>query len=344
MDRCTSIQLSFSGKNQALWQDIYREEGVVSSTDFLIETNGYLLQGVSPENGGMPFLSVGLHGPNEPAGFSGRLCSPYAPQENGIPGMVRLIIFLSLNLFDMKAFLWKVWLRLNLLTKEVDNDYIAEVSTVGKTLHNEDLARLIAESGSEIKPDTVLNILHRRDGLVRGKLQEGYSVQDGVSHISPRVTGNWHGAAATFDPKIHHICLDMTETAEMREALTHVGIEVLGVRDAGAFIGLVTDVVTGRTDGVITSGDDVVITGHKIRVEGAEGETDTGIFFHHATTQEVYPVTHRLTQNDPKKIIARTPALPAGKYALTIVTRYAGGKHLLQKVRTIAYASPLTVE
>jgi hypothetical protein len=26
-----------------------------------------------------------------------------------------------------------------------------------------------------------------------------------------------------------------------------------------------------------------------------------------------------------------------------IVTRYAGGKHLLQKARTIAYASPLTV-
>jgi hypothetical protein len=28
-----------------------------------------------------------------------------------------------------KKFTWKVWLRLNLLTKEVENDYVAEVST-----------------------------------------------------------------------------------------------------------------------------------------------------------------------------------------------------------------------
>lgn len=38
---------------------------------------------------------------------------------------------------------WKVWLKLNLLTKDVDNDYMAEVSTVGKTTRNEDIARRI---------------------------------------------------------------------------------------------------------------------------------------------------------------------------------------------------------
>ncbi|GHV48735.1 hypothetical protein FACS1894181_05320 [Bacteroidia bacterium] len=37
----------------------------------------------------------------------------------------------------VKRFFWKVWLKLNLLTKNVDNDYIAEVSTVGKTLRKE---------------------------------------------------------------------------------------------------------------------------------------------------------------------------------------------------------------
>jgi hypothetical protein len=31
-----------------------------------------------------------------------------------------------------KAF-WKVWLRRNLLTKDVENDYTAEVSTIGTT-------------------------------------------------------------------------------------------------------------------------------------------------------------------------------------------------------------------
>lgn len=38
---------------------------------------------------------------------------------------------------------WKVWLKPNLLTKDVDNDYIAEVLTSKQTLRNEDIARRI---------------------------------------------------------------------------------------------------------------------------------------------------------------------------------------------------------
>lgn len=38
---------------------------------------------------------------------------------------------------------WKVWLKPNLLTKDVDNDYIAEVSTSKQTLRNEDIAERI---------------------------------------------------------------------------------------------------------------------------------------------------------------------------------------------------------
>jgi hypothetical protein len=44
-----------------------------------------------------------------------------------------------------KKFTWKVWLRLNLLTKEVENDYVAEVSTTGKTLRYTQGATLLKD-------------------------------------------------------------------------------------------------------------------------------------------------------------------------------------------------------
>ena len=50
---------------------------------------------------------------------------------------------------------WKVWLTPNLLTKDIDNDYIAEVSTSKQTLRNEDIAQRIVDEGSEIKYDTL---------------------------------------------------------------------------------------------------------------------------------------------------------------------------------------------
>jgi hypothetical protein len=34
-------------------------------------------------------------------------------------------------------YIWKIWLRLNYLTQDVENDYSGEVSTVGHTIRND---------------------------------------------------------------------------------------------------------------------------------------------------------------------------------------------------------------
>lgn len=239
-------------------------------------------------------------------------------------------------------FFWKVWLRANLLTKDVDNDYIAEVSTVNETRRNEDIASRILEVGSEISYDTILSVLNRSDNVVRSMLQSGQSVQTGVCRLSPRVSGTWLGSNATFDPAVHKITLDIVPTAEMREALTSVGVEVLDVKGSGAYIGLVTDTATGLTDGTITAGDDILIEGDKIRIAPDDDDT-LGVFLVDSTGKAT-KVTRRLTQNDPKTVLARVPALPAGDYTLRIVTRFSNASTSLKEARTIVYARLLTVK
>jgi hypothetical protein len=236
-------------------------------------------------------------------------------------------------------FFWKVWLRLNLLTKDVDNDYIAEVSTVGNTCRNEDIARTIIEEGSEIKYDTLLSILNQRDRIERQMVLQGSSVQTGNVRLSPRVSGSWLGSNAKFDPDVHKKTLDTSLTADMREALEEVGIEILGVKDSGAFIGLVTDTSTGLADGIITANEDILIEGDKLKIM-PEDEAGLGIFFVDNSGNAI-PVTRRLTQNDPKKIIARVPALPVGEYTLRVVTRFSNSTQLLKESRIIEYDKKL---
>lgn len=238
-------------------------------------------------------------------------------------------------------YLWKVWFRPNLLTKDVDNDYIAEVSTVNDTQRNEDIARRIVDEGSEIKYDTILNILNRSDGIVRSMLQGGGSVQTGVCRLSPRVLGTWLGTTAKFDPTVHKITLDITPTLEMRQALSEVGVEVLGVKESGAYIGLVTDTATGLTDGTITPGDDILIQGDRLKI-APDGEAGLGVFLVSAAG-EATPVTRRLTQNDPKTLLARVPDLQAGEYTLRVVTRFSNSTQTLKEARTIEYEKPLIV-
>jgi len=242
----------------------------------------------------------------------------------------------------MKYF-WKVWLRLNLLTKDVDNDYTASVSTMKKTLRNPDIARIIKDSGSELKYETLLSVLNQSDRIIREQLQRGNSVLTGCCQMSPKVTGTWIGANAKYNPAVHKITLDMIPSAEMRAALREVGVEVLGVKDGGAFIGLVTDTATGLADGVITPGDDIRIDGDKIRI-APDGDPTLGIFFISASMDDPIPVVRRLTQNDPKRLIARVPALAPGQYTLRIVTQFSNSTQLLKEPRTIEYDRLLIVQ
>ena len=240
---------------------------------------------------------------------------------------------------------WKVWLTPNLLTKDIDNDYIAEVSTSKQTLRNEDIAQRIVDEGSEIKYDTLLSIINQHDRIIREAVCDGYSVLTGVGQYSPRVTGSWIGKSANFDPSVNKLTLDMVLSKEMRDALATVGVEVLGVKEGGgAAIGLVTDTLTEATDGTITPGEDILIEGVKIKIAG---DPDLcGVYFipRDAPEETIYKVERRLTQNNPSSIIARVPAtLQPGAYTLRIVTQFTTASTLLKEPRTLEYEQPLVV-
>lgn len=55
-------------------------------------------------------------------------------------------------------------------------------------------------------------------------------------------------------------------------------------------------------------------------------------------------MTRRLTQNDPKTVIARVPAeLAEGTYTLRIVTQYSNSNTLLKAPRVIEYEHALRI-
>jgi hypothetical protein len=247
-----------------------------------------------------------------------------------------------------KMYSWKVWLILNSLTKNVKNDYIAEVSTSGRTLRNEDIAQIIVKGRSELRYETILSILNERDTAVAEALLGGSSIQDSNIHITPRITGSWIGADPLFNAKEHKITFDAVPTVSLRKSLDEeVGVEVLGKKtDGGAIIGLVTDLLTGKTDGTITPGGDIIIKGEKIKIapETTPGnEEGLGVFFIDVNGNEI-TLDYPMSENTPKKILCRVPAiLVDGEYTLKIVTRFVSGNTLLKEPRTIVYELPLRV-
>jgi hypothetical protein len=237
---------------------------------------------------------------------------------------------------------WKVWLTPNRLTPDVENDYVAEVSTAGTTLRNKDIATRIVAERSELRPETILSILTARDEIVRKSLLQGTAVQDGCVRMAPRVSGSWLGLAHAFDPQTHKIGIDTSPTTEMRAALETVGVEVLGEKEGTGYVALVTDISTGKTDGTVTPDEDILIAGDKIKIAPDDDDT-LGVFFVDVQGTE-HPLTHKITENLPKKLIVRVPALAAGSYTLKIVTRFSNSTTLVQEPRALSYALPVTVQ
>ena len=238
-------------------------------------------------------------------------------------------------------YIWKIWLRLSFLTQHVENNYSGEVSTVGHTVRNEDIARRIVNERSELRYETILAILNERDSIVIEAILTGSSVQDGVVHIAPSVTGLWTSSDRVIDPSKQKATVSVVPTATLRELLSEVRLEILGLKDSGAYIGLVTDAATKAVDGRITPGGIMIITGDKMRI-APDGDPQTGIFFIDADGVKT-PVT-QISQNEPKKLTALIPPLSAGTYTLQVVTRYTTGKTLLKEARTLVYETPLIVE
>jgi len=234
---------------------------------------------------------------------------------------------------------WKVWLYLNHLTDN-PNDYVAELDTAGATRTQQDIIDRIKEEGSEVTPETIKAILDRANGVKRNFFLDGYSVNDGFTLLTPRVTGAWTGIE-TFREGKHKRTADQIFTAYVRNELDSIEVEVLGVRDSGARIMLVTDIATQSTSS-FTLGDDILIVGDKIKLVGLpqpDGslEPGLGVYFKNLDTQSLY-LSGRLSENMPSKVIARVPAsLPPGTYQVVIITRYSQGQHLLHEPRTLVF-------
>lgn len=229
---------------------------------------------------------------------------------------------------------WDVYLRPNGLTKDDENDCIADVLTRLQTRRNEDVANRILAAGSELRKETIVAVLNRRDEEVRDILLSGCSFMDGLVQISPRVAGVWANAGSPFDPAAHKRTVDLVPTAAFREALEGVGVRVLGTKASGAEITLITDTATGRTDGTLTIGDDISIEGSKIKVD--EADAAQGVFIVDSTGAE-HKVTRRLSVNKPSQLIARVPAdVPEGACTVVVRTKYTTGGIALKELREVS--------
>jgi hypothetical protein len=234
------------------------------------------------------------------------------------------------------AKLFKVFVELyDLLLTAQKDDRSGRVVSTG-SLKIDDLIQIAVSRRSDINAVTMKASYEILKEVALEEVCNAKLVEFGLSHYKLVADGVFTGDHAPWDSSKNSLVLNATATAEAREAVKSISVEVRGMASSGIFINTLTDVVSGESNSRITRGGGVNITGSKIKIAGdAPG---VGLFLTETATgaETAIPATSILV-NDPSKITFIVPAdLPAGDYRLSIVTQFASHT-LLKEPRTYVY-------
>ena len=236
----------------------------------------------------------------------------------------------------------EAYLYENFLTDE-PGDFVARVGSERSLFLKEVCESAVRRGGADMSAGSLQRGTEQVLKEMAYLLCDGYSINFGYFYISLKIKGVFTGPKDTFDPARHTLHFQITPGELLRKELPNINLKVVGAKKDAAYIDLVTDTLTGATDGSITANEDILIEGARVRVAPDNGsDAETGIFFI-ASDGTSTAVTRRLTRNDPSKVVARVPNLPAGAYTLRVVTKYTNKKEVLKNAITIEYDRPLTI-
>ena len=231
------------------------------------------------------------------------------------------------------------------ITADDDSDYSAKVKLQSATVG--DLADAIIADGNEYTKATLQAVFTHFENKIRTFITSGYSVTTDNLVFIPKIKGKFT-KKGTWDSDTNSFQCAINASKSFRETLSDVTPEFTGYVNSsgGALIDTVTDAVTGATDGTLTAGGTVTLTGTKIKVTG----DGSGLWFVAADEEGNYDEDGESVQvdtfvsNDPSKLVFILPStLGAGTYYIVIKTLFTHSSVLLKSLRTIVSDYAVTV-
>ena len=234
----------------------------------------------------------------------------------------------------------KGWLKPNELTAD-KTDFVCIIESFGSAAPK-DIIQSLVDEGMELKPETVLDVITRYNRKCAEFTFRGYNVNIGLVHMRPVVKGAFYDR--TWDAKRNSLYVSITQGADLRAAAADTTVEIMGEHPDPIAIFGITDLSTGKTDGVLTRGFNAELKGTYIRIVG--DDPACGLYLRNAETG----VDERLEQrfiavNDPSRVMFIVPpTIAAGTYELRILTQFTGGNKTLKQPRGVSLNYNVEIE
>lgn len=227
------------------------------------------------------------------------------------------------------------------ITGRKDDRYGRVVIT--KSLSEDDLIKVAVSRRTDINAATLKLSMNILKEIAIEHIANGASVCFGPGYFNLLVNGVFIGDNARWNASQNSLMINVTPTAELRNAVKTSMVDVRGMAASGLIVNTLTDISSGEVNSRLTPGGGVNITGNKIKIDG--NSADIGISLINQLTNEIITIPKTsLLLNNPSKITFIVPAaLPYGDYKLSISTQFTSGNKLLNEPRVYIYDYVLNV-
>jgi hypothetical protein len=218
--------------------------------------------------------------------------------------------------------------------------YVARIKADRSIDLEEVVAAAINRGGATLPHDTLIEAYRCITKEIIYQVLDGFTVNTGFFTITLMVRGTYNGPNEPVEKtKVRFV---ITPLAWVSKLIDKVTVEILGLAEIDAYIAEVFDNHTGLTDTTLSPDGDLIIQGYKVKVLG--DDPTCGVAFVDTATGTAYPVTERIAENTPSRLIVRIPPLNTGTYHLRITTQYTSGNKFLKEPRITTYPVDLEVQ
>lgn len=230
----------------------------------------------------------------------------------------------------------KYFLIDNPLTERTD-DYAAQ-PVAAKTYTRGEIIDLMLRKGTLVTKTDAVAVINNLEEVVTDIIRDGGTINLPLFNTSFSISGVFDGPMDAFDPSRHKLNVNLTKGTLLRNAEKEVRLQKTDVGTAMPAIIEIKDVISGKTNEVLTPNGVIQLWGNNLKIDG--DHADVGLWFVPETGDAVKAVV--FVTNKPSSVIAMIPVLAAGNYTLRIVTQHSGS-NLLKTPRTIIFDRPLAV-
>jgi len=227
-------------------------------------------------------------------------------------------------------------IRLKLYPNHLINGRYHARTSNEKALTREEVCQSLKNRGGFTgNYNDLLDYLNQYYNEVAFLLCDGYAVNSGLYTIFPNIGGSFDSTDEKVSPKKHPLTYRIRSGRELKELTKFVTFEVMGLAVTNGYIRQFYDVLSDTYNDTLSSGDNFIITGDKIKVIG--DDTICGVYFEATDGSGTrIKVEKRLIKNLPSEIVGTVPVtLEPMSYRVVVVTQFSSGSTLLKEPRTI---------